>query len=94
MIRFYLIIGAFLLAMAVGFLKYQCKAHENKQGEQYRCTGGKYGGIIQEFKGWRKIAQQEARRQNNNRLEVLAQLGTDDEVSGVLYILGIELEKI
>lgn len=94
MIKFYLIIGVFLLALAVAFLKYQCEAHENKKGEYYRCTGGKYAGIIQEFKGWRKIAQQEARRQKNNRLEVLAQLGTDDEVNGVLYILGIELEKV
>lgn len=94
MIKIYLIIGVLLLAMAVAFLKYQCEAHQSKKGEQYRCTGGKYAGIIQEFKGWRKIAQQEARKQNNNRLEVLAQLGTDDEVNGVLYILGIELEKV
>lgn len=94
MIKIYLIIGAFILAVSVAFLKYQCEAHENKKGEYYRCTGGKYAGIIQEFKTWRKIAQQEARRQKNNRLEVLAQLGTDDEVNGVLYILGIELEKV
>lgn len=94
MIKVYLIIGLFLLAVSVAFLKYQCKAHESKKGDYYRCTGGKYAGIIQEFKTWRNIAQQEARSQKNNRLEVLAQLGTDDEVSGVLYILGIELEKV
>lgn len=94
MLKAYIITFIILCTLAVGFLKYQCESHTNKKGQQFYCTAGKYKGITQDFKTWRKIAQEEAQRQKNARLQVLARLGTDEEVNGVLYILGIELKEL
>ena len=88
----------FVILLVVGlafiFMKYQCEAHNKHGGTLYQCTGGKYAGIMQDFNTWRKVAQTAAKKQKNNRLEILARLGTDEEVAGVLYILGIELKEV
>lgn len=58
--------------------------------KKYECKGGKYRGICCTVDEWRKIAIKESKG-NDWKLETLARYGTDSEVFGALYLMGIEI---
>ena len=58
--------------------------------KKFECKAGKYKGVRCTVDEWRKIAIKESKG-NNWKLETLARYGSDSEVFGALYIMGIEI---